>query len=125
MKIASRILSIVGIVSQVMNVFLSAILLSLIPMIPPIDAGSDYTEIFLTSFYTSYFTTFGVTMIIMAIPGIIFGILALVQLSKPGKPSTGISVCTLIFCNVVAGILMLCIPEKRTAPVEPVAVIES
>lgn len=48
---------------------------------------------------------------------IIFGAIALSQMKK-GKPSTGISVCVLLFCNMVGGILLLCSKEEDYLPVE-------
>ena len=41
---------------------------------------------------------------------LIFGGIALKQM-KTKKPSTGISVCVLLFCNMIAGILLLCSSE--------------
>ncbi|MBP3375206.1 MAG: hypothetical protein J6L83_00395 [Clostridia bacterium] len=44
--------------------------------------------------------------------GVIVGCMALSSLRDEFmKPSIGISVCTLIFCSPIAGIIMLCIPE--------------
>ena len=118
MKTAAKVLVIVGIVTMAIYAFLSIFILALVPLIPSIETGNEYSDIFFSTFFTTYFTTFGVTMIITSIPAIIFGIIALVKLAKPGKPSIGISICTLLFCNIVAGILMLCIPEERPALVE-------
>ncbi len=42
---------------------------------------------------------------------LIFGGLGLSALNK-GKPSIGISVCVLIFCSLIGGILMLLVDEK-------------
>ncbi len=38
---------------------------------------------------------------------LIFGGIALSQM-KNGKPSIGISICVLLFCNFIGGILLLC-----------------
>lgn len=38
---------------------------------------------------------------------LIFGGIALSQMSKGQRPSTGISVCVLLFCSFVGGILLL------------------
>lgn len=38
---------------------------------------------------------------------LIFGGIALSQMGKGMKPSTGMSVCVLLFCNTIAGILLL------------------
>ena len=114
MKTASKVLVIISLVTAAIYAFLSIIVLALLPMLPPIDTGDEYLDIFLVSFLTSFFRTLIATTIL----AIIFSIIALVKLSKPGKPPIGISVCTLIFCNIIAGILMLCIPEERPALVE-------
>ena len=46
---------------------------------------------------------------------LIFGGIALKQM-KTGKPSTGISICVLLFCNMVAGILLLCSKPEDYLP---------
>ena len=38
---------------------------------------------------------------------LIFGGIALSQMGKGMRPSTGMSVCVLLFCNTIAGILLL------------------
>lgn len=43
---------------------------------------------------------------------IIFGAIALSKMKK-GKPSTGFSVCVLIFCSVLGGIFLLCSKESE------------
>ena len=49
---------------------------------------------------------------------LIFGIIALKKM-KTEKPSTGLSVCVLLFCNMIAGILLLCSkPEEYIPAVE-------
>ena len=52
---------------------------------------------------------------------LIFGGIALKKM-KTEKPSVGLSVCVLLFCNTLAGIFLLCSrPEEYAAPAEPVA----
>ncbi len=46
---------------------------------------------------------------------LIFGGIALSQMSK-GKPSTGISICVLLFCNTIGGILLLCSKDSDYVP---------
>ncbi len=43
---------------------------------------------------------------------LIFGGIALSQM-KNGKPSTGISVCVLLFCSLLGGIFLLCSKEEE------------
>ncbi|MCD8372056.1 MAG: zinc ribbon domain-containing protein [Clostridia bacterium] len=43
---------------------------------------------------------------------LIFGGIALSQM-KYGKPSAGIGVCVLLFCNIIGGILLLCSNDKN------------
>lgn len=43
---------------------------------------------------------------------LIFGGIALSQMSKGQRPSTGISVCVLLFCSFVGGILQLCAKDE-------------
>ena len=43
---------------------------------------------------------------------LIFGGIALSQMSKVQRPSTGISVCVLLFCSFVGGILLLCAKDE-------------
>ncbi len=47
-----------------------------------------------------------------AILPLIFGIIALNQM-KTGKPSTGISVCVLLFCSLLGGIFLLCSKDEE------------
>ncbi len=42
---------------------------------------------------------------------LIFGFIALKKM-KTQKPSTGICVCVLLFCNLIGGILLLCSKEE-------------
>lgn len=46
---------------------------------------------------------------------LIFGIIALKQMSTQ-KPSTGICVCVLLFCNLLGGIFLLCSKEEEYLP---------
>ena len=50
----------------------------------------------------------------MIVP-IIVGSIALNKLASATKKEelTGIGICTLLFCNVIGGVLMLCIPESE------------
>ena len=41
-----------------------------------------------------------------------FGGIALSQMSKGQRPSTGMSVCVLLFCNMIGGILLLCAKDE-------------
>ena len=43
---------------------------------------------------------------------LIFGGIALSQMSKGQRPSTGISVFVLLFCNMIGGILLLCAKDE-------------
>lgn len=43
---------------------------------------------------------------------LIFGGIALSQMSKGQRPSTGMSVCVLLFCNMIGGILLLCAKDE-------------
>ncbi len=43
---------------------------------------------------------------------LIFGGIALSQMGKGQRPSTGMSVCVLLFCNFIAGILLLCAKDE-------------
>jgi hypothetical protein len=50
---------------------------------------------------------------------LIFGIIALKKM-KTEKPSVGLSVCVLLFCNTLGGIFLLCSkPEEYAAPATP------
>jgi len=46
---------------------------------------------------------------------LIFGIIALKKM-KTEKPSTGLSVCVLLFCNVLGGIFLLCSKPEEYLP---------
>ena len=46
---------------------------------------------------------------------LIFGIIALKKM-KTEKPSTGLSVCVLLFCNLIGGILLLCSKPEEYLP---------
>lgn len=46
---------------------------------------------------------------------LVFGIIALKKM-KTEKPSTGLSVCVLLFCSVLAGVFLLCSKEEEYAP---------
>ena len=43
---------------------------------------------------------------------LVFGIIALKQM-KTQKPSTGISVCVLLFCSLLGGIFLLCSKDEE------------
>ena len=47
-----------------------------------------------------------------AILPLIFGGIALSQMSKGQRPSTGMSICVLLFCNMIGGILLLCAKDE-------------
>lgn len=57
-----------------------------------------------------YYFKYG--MRIWMILPLIFGGIALSQMSKGQRPSTGISVCVLLFCSFVGGILLLCAKDE-------------
>ena len=65
-------------------------------------------------------------------PGIIVGSIALYKLSKAKTKQelTAIAILTLIFCNLISGILMLCMkdedlnPSLKTKPITPAPVVE-
>ena len=46
---------------------------------------------------------------------LIFGIIALKKM-KTEEPSTGLSVCVLLFCNVLGGIFLLCSKPEEYLP---------
>lgn len=46
---------------------------------------------------------------------LIFGGIALKQM-KTQKPSTGISVCVLLFCSMLGGIFLLCSKDEEYVP---------
>ena len=46
---------------------------------------------------------------------LVFGIIALKQMSTK-KPSTGISVCVLLFCSLLGGIFLLCSKDEEYNP---------
>ena len=48
---------------------------------------------------------------------LIFGGIALKQM-KTQKPSTGISVCVLLFCSLLGGIFLLCSKDEEYVPAE-------
>lgn len=53
---------------------------------------------------------------------LIFGGIALSQMSKGQRPSTGISVCVLLFCSFVGGILLFAQRTRTsTSPVQTTA----
>ncbi len=67
------------------------------------------------------FIVLSMILLCWTIVPLIVGICAFVQLNdETRKPTTAMSVVTLLFCNLIAGILMLCIEEpyyrKRTSP---------
>ena len=104
MKKASKILIIIAMIYVAVMTVLS---LCLLCTLPAFDA-STMVGIFLIT----YIVTYAITMGIVCIPTIIVGFVALANLKKPGKPSVAISILTLLFCNIVAGILMLCTPQN-------------
>jgi len=58
------------------------------------------------------FIIIGMVVGFWAILPLIFGGIALSQMKK-GKPSTGISVCVLLFCSLLGGIFLLCSKEEE------------
>ena len=48
----------------------------------------------------------------IAILPLIFGIIALKKM-KTEKPSTGLSVCVLLFCSLLGGIFLLCSKDEE------------
>ena len=51
---------------------------------------------------------------------LVFGFIALGKM-KTEKPSVGLSVCVLLFCNMLGGIFLLCSNEAEYAPAEVAA----
>ncbi|MBQ9080352.1 MAG: hypothetical protein IJY27_04685 [Clostridia bacterium] len=49
---------------------------------------------------------------------LVFGIIALSKMKK-GQMTTGWKVCTLLFVNLIAGILLLCMPAAPAAAEAP------
>lgn len=43
---------------------------------------------------------------------LVFGGIALSQMGKGQRPSTGMSVCVLLFCSFIGGILLLCAKDE-------------
>ena len=105
MKTAAKIIIIITIIYISVMTVLGLFGVALTPFM---DFGLDGAT-FALAFFTSYFAT----MLIMCILVIVFGCIALKKLKAPGKPSIAISVLTLLFCNTIAGILMLCTPEDK------------
>ena len=55
-----------------------------------------------------------IILVALDIASIIVGILALCDLHDNVAPGKGISICTLIFCNLISGILMLVIRDSES-----------
>lgn len=51
---------------------------------------------------------------VMAVLPLIFGIIALVKMKK-NQMTIGWKICTLLFVNIIAGILLLCAPDNKAA----------
>lgn len=51
----------------------------------------------------------------VAILPLIFGIIALKKM-KTEKPSTGLSVCVLLFCSLLGGVFLLCSKPEEYLP---------
>lgn len=49
---------------------------------------------------------------------LVFGFIALNKLKK-NEMTTGWKICTLLFVNIIAGIILLVMPEEAPAPVAP------
>ncbi len=83
-----------------------------------VDVDPEFTGMVASLLVVVYAAIF----IISGILCLIFAIIALVQM-KTRKPGVGISVCVLLFCNLLAGIFLLCSkPEEYgEAPVAPAA----
>lgn len=104
MKKASKIIIIITMIYVAVMTVLSLCSLCVLPTL-------DLSTLEGVSTLT-YLLTYAITMIIMCIPTVIVGFVALAKLKKSGKPSIAISIVTLLFCNIVAGILMLCTPQN-------------
>ena len=61
------------------------------------------------------FIIIGMVLGFWSILPLVFGIIALNQM-KTQKPGTGISICVLLFCNLIAGILLLCSKPEDYLP---------
>ena len=58
------------------------------------------------------FIIIGMVVGFWTIRPLVFGIIALNQM-KTQKPSTGISVCVLLFCSLLGGIFLLCSKDEE------------
>lgn len=64
------------------------------------------------------FTIIGMVVGFWTIIPLIVGIIALKKLNKATSKSelTGIAICNLLFCNLIGGILMLCLKDEDLVP---------
>ena len=104
MKKASKIIIIITMIYVAVMTVLSLCSLCALPLFDLGTAGGI--------FFATYIISYAATMVVLCIPTFIVGFIALAKLKQPGKPSVAISVLTLLFCNIVAGILMLCTPQN-------------
>lgn len=51
-------------------------------------------------------------MLLFTVPSFVFAALALKKIKAKEKPSVALSVCVIIFTNIIAGILFFCTDEK-------------
>lgn len=67
---------------------------------------------------TKVFIIIGMICQFYLIVPLIVGILALKKLNTATKKSelTGMAIATLIFCNVIAGVIMLCMKDQDLVP---------
>ena len=70
------------------------------------------------------FIIIGMITMFWCILPLIFGGIALNQM-KTQKPSTGICVCVLLFCNLLGGIFLLCSDESEYVTVDDQAPVQN
>ena len=66
------------------------------------------------------FIIIGIICTFWTILGLVFGIIALKKLNEAKKKEDipmWVSICTLLFCSLIGGILMLCLKDEHLAPV--------
>lgn len=100
---AAKVFIIIGIVLGVCNIFSSAV---------DVIEELIYTAYEGQAYYLTLYIIELIVSVVWLIPNIIFGAVALNKIKACVKPSVGVSVCVLIFTNVIGGILLLCTKDK-------------
>ena len=117
MKTAIKVFLIIGIVASAISMFLG-----LRALLVPIDLDSLGIIIDIPSEFEQLLPMFrvvyGVVVAIVAALGIVFGVLAFKKLNVATEKKQLIAngILVLIFCNLIAGILMLAIPQSALDP---------